>query len=406
MRKKSTSRSAFFNLRLLIGLLIILAGVSLAMLGSRASSSPSGSSFAEAQQKYQPPIKIVDPTLLPAGFDCSKIRELGIDRQENFRAGLIMIACGEAEGGSGPNVSFLSRLLQTVFAPFTYGGTDVDLITGAETSPHVTQSETFSWANPDNPNQIVVTYNDSRTASANYSGASYSSNGGTTFTRLNPSPFASGHGTNFGDPVTLYNKPTSTFFAIFLATGCGGQGLGAWKSTDGGVTWAVGPCVHTGGQDDRESGWSDNNPSSPFFGRMYVSWNDFNRGANIFVRFSTDNGLTWTNERQLPNGGFRNIQITGDSATGDVYVASMNEMGGGLTNRANNIYRSTDGGNSWLNTYTGPTFPGPGRSASGFFATMYASPAYWRHMGWGEPAALTQGGVHVVGLVYASRNTA
>ena len=121
------------------------------MLGSRASSSPSGSSFAEAQQKYQPPIKIVDPTLLPAGFDCSKIRELGIDRQENFRAGLIMIACGEAEGGSGPNVSFLSRLLQTVFAPFTYGGTDVDLITGAETSPHVTQSETFSWTNPDNP---------------------------------------------------------------------------------------------------------------------------------------------------------------------------------------------------------------------------------------------------------------
>src|SRR5207237_2711956 len=99
-----------------------------------------------------------------------------------------MIACGEAEGGSGPNVSFLSRLLQTVFAPFTYGGTDVDLITGAETSPHVTQSETFSWTNPDNPNQIVVTYNDSLTATTNYSGASYSSDGDLPFTRLNPHP--------------------------------------------------------------------------------------------------------------------------------------------------------------------------------------------------------------------------
>ena len=32
---------------------------------------------------------------------------------------------------------------------------------------------------------------------------------------------------------------------------------------------------------------------------------------------------------------------------------------------------------------------------------MYASPAYWRHMGWGEPAAFN----HVVSLVYASRNT-
>jgi hypothetical protein len=57
----------------------------LALLGSGASS-PSGSSSAEAQQKYQPPIKVIDPTLLPAGFDCSKIREMGIDRQENFRA--------------------------------------------------------------------------------------------------------------------------------------------------------------------------------------------------------------------------------------------------------------------------------------------------------------------------------
>ena len=32
---------------------------------------------------------------------------------------------------------------------------------------------------------------------------------------------------------------------------------------------------------------------------------------------------------------------------------------------------------------------------------MYSSPAYWRHQGWGEPAAFN----HVVSLVYASRNT-
>src|SRR5437867_8732121 len=341
MRKRSTSHSAFFNLRLLIGLLIILAGISLAMMGSRASSSPSGSSFAKAQQKYQPPTKIVDLTLLPAGFDCSKIRELGIDRQENFRAGLIMIACGEAEGGSGPNVSFPSRLLQTVFAPFTYGGTDVDLITGAETSPHVTQSETFSWTNPDNPNQIVVAYNDSRTAFANYSGASYSSDGGLTFTRLNPSPFATGHGTNFGDPVVLYDRPNATWHAIFLATGCGGQGIGDWTTTDGGATWAVGACVanRPSGGADRESGWSDMNPASPFYGRMYVSFNNFaNVGPPISATFSTDNGATWSAPQSLALGGatsVRNVQITGDQVTGDVYIAGMNEMGGGLGNRAN-----------------------------------------------------------------------
>jgi len=70
------------------------------------------------------------------------------------------------------------------------------------------------------------------------------------------------------------------------------------------------------------------------------------------------------------------------------------------TNRANKIYRSTDGGNTWANTYTGPTFVGPCRGSVGYFCTMYNSPAYWRHMGWGEPAAYNG----VVHYVYAVRN--
>ena len=52
------------------------------------------------------------------------------------------------------------------------------------------------------------------------------------------------------------------------------------------------------------------------------------------------------------------------SATGTVYVAGMDEGGGGFPhNNANHIYRSTDGGNTWTNTYTGPSFPGPGVAA-------------------------------------------
>jgi hypothetical protein len=396
MKKRSASQSAFFNLRVLVGLFTVLAGVFLALISLGTFSGITANS-AQAQQNP----KIIDVPGLPPGFDCAQIHALGIDRQENLRAGAIMIACGEAEGGSASSYGAFSQLLHRVTAPLTYGDADVDLITGGETFPHVTQSETYTLANPDNPNQIVVTYNDSRTASANYSGASYSSDGGTTFTRLTPNPFSAGHGTNFGDPVTLYNKPTGTFFAIFIATGCGGQGLGAWKSTDGGVTWATGACVHTGGSDDRESGWSDNNLSSPFYGRMYVSWNDFAAGGNLKVRYSTDNGATWPNERTLaPASPFiRDVQITGDmSGNGTLYVAGMDEGGGGFPhNNINHIYRSTDGGNSWTQTYVGPSFAGPGVTASGYFACMFSGPAYWRHEGWGEPAAFN----NVVHLVYA-----
>ena len=98
----------------------------------------------------------------------------------------------EREAGFLEEISKHTNIL--VLSSNQYGGADVDLITGADIIEHPTQSETYTLANPDNPNQIVVAYNDSRTAPDNYSGASFSSDGGTTFTRLDPSPFASGPG--------------------------------------------------------------------------------------------------------------------------------------------------------------------------------------------------------------------
>src|SRR4051794_6752862 len=89
MKNKSTSQSAFFNPRLLIGLFVALAGLFLALLGFRDAQAQQGIYTHES----------ADP-LVPAGFDCTSISELGIDKQENFRAGAIMIACGEEQGGA------------------------------------------------------------------------------------------------------------------------------------------------------------------------------------------------------------------------------------------------------------------------------------------------------------------
>src|SRR6266480_4258374 len=412
MKKKSASQSAFFNLRVLIGLFIVLAGVFLALAGFGTFSA-----LAQAQQKHKIITDSKDP-LVPNGFDCSKIHELGIDKQENFRAGAIMMACGQAQGGSASHGGILSQAIQKLplprgikklLLPLAYGAADVDLVTGTETFPNVTQSETYTFANPENAQEVLVAYNDSRGRNAspiNISGASFSSDGGSTFTRLTnatgQSPFA---GTE-GDPVGLYNKPTGTWFTVWLDTGSGAQGLGGYKSSTPSdpspASWTH-FTVHSNSSDDRPSGYADNNPSSPFFGRMYVSWNDFNVGGGaLFVTYSSDNGNTWHNPISVNPGFVRNVQITADKVTGDVYIAAMNENGGNSNFTRNNlIYRSTDGGNTWTNTYTGPAFQGPHRTNSGYFACMYNNPAYWRHMGWGEPTAYN----HVVSYVYSAANT-
>ena len=377
MKKKSASQSAFFNLRVLIGLFTVLAGVFLALLGFGT---------AQAQQKKKATISSSIDPLVPAMVDCARIKDLGIDKQENHRAGAIMIFCGEAEGGKHSPAGAFSKFIQDLLpAPLAYGGADVDLITGTETSPNITQSETFTSVNPDNPNHIVVAYNDSRGRNANpinISGASVSTDGGTTFTRLTAASGQSPFPNTFGDPVVLYHKPSGTWLTVWLDGACGGQGLGGFKST---TPWDPSPaswthfCVHNAGSDDRESGAVDNNPASPFANRLYISWNDFGQSQQIRSTFSSDGGTTWSAPVNVTNTFIRNVQITVDKVNGDVYIAGMDEMGGGLTNRANKIFRSTDGGATWANTYTGPTFAGPGRSASGFFATMYGSPPYWRH---------------------------
>ena len=88
MKKKSTSQSAFFNLRVLVGLFVALAGLSLALL---ATANPAGHSarakrvVAPSPGKYKVTTKSSMDPLVPAAFDCSKIKQLGIDRQEVIR---------------------------------------------------------------------------------------------------------------------------------------------------------------------------------------------------------------------------------------------------------------------------------------------------------------------------------
>jgi hypothetical protein len=323
------------------------------------------------------------------GIDCSQIQALGLLKQDNMRAGLALIECGIVQGGhptdgaaklpNPPNIRVSNR--------------------SCSSASSCTKSENMVWASTKNRKQIVDNYNDSNGAGTSYTGTSYSADGGATFKEIVPPPFSSGHATNFGDPIVVFNSKLNKFFAGDLVTGCGGQGVGLWTSPNG-KTWTVGSCAHNGGGDDRESMWVDNEPTSGTYGRMYVSWNDFNNNAALSVVYS-DNGTSWTGPVILNNGNtfIRNVQITGsprgaarfEGNNSTVFVAGMDEGGGGFNTRQNIMYKSLDGGATWTSTVMGPRFSPPGEVSCGYFVAIAP---IWRHMGWGEPAVGPKGVVH------------
>jgi hypothetical protein len=368
-------------------LLLLLMGAigSAAMVGTSAygaiSSSASNFHASGPAPAQQPPTSGNHP------FDCSQIDKFGIDRQTNIRASQILAQCGRARDTESNIAGAVTSFVRPLLSSPAYGGTDLDIILPDGSPPHLVQSETFTWGHLDT---IVVNYNDSRGAPTCYSGISYSTDGGATFTRAGggvSSPLCIGHANNYGGPIVVWNNALSLWFAGDLTTGCGTQGIGLWTSPDG-LAWTAGACAHSGSSDDRESMWVDNNPSSPHYGRMYISWNDFAAGQFIYVTYS-DNGTAWSTPVQVSSGGFvRNVQLTGDLlGSGTVFAAAMDEGGGGFNLRTNLMYRSTDGCVTWTSIPMGSSFYPPGRSITGYFAAMYPN-GYWRHMGWGQPAAV------------------
>jgi hypothetical protein len=290
-----------------------------------------------------------------------------------------MVACGRA--ATAPSQAPASNKASSSTGSFVTPGVNVDVITGAETYPHVTQSEDQIAVNG---STVAVAYNDSiSAASGQYSGISVSTDGGATFTRQLPSPFATGHGNNYGDPILVYNKKFSKWVTGDLVGGCGSQGLGLWTSTNA-TAWSTGVCAHTGNNDDRESMSVDNNSSSPFYGNMYISWNDFDVGSGALeVIRSSDGGATWTAPVVLSASFIRDVQNQ-VAPDGTLLVAAMNEGGGGSSPRQNFIYRSTDGGLTFFAaTSMGAPFAAPGDFTSGYFAIVNP---IWRYMGWGDLA--------------------
>jgi len=198
------------------------------------------------------------------------------------------------------------------------------------------------------------------------------------------------------DPVTVFDVKhgtaihTSLNYSFQLPTGeaCRGD-LVASVSTDGGVTWLPPVVVDSGyGCDfsnsqlfnDKEWVVTDNHPSSPYFGRTYLTWTKFESAYGAYIRsaifesHSDDGGKHWTKAQEISglNAALCTFQENGSAGqcdenqfsvptigpNGTVYVAFQNEQNEALWETGeywDNQYllvKSTNGGATW----SSPTF--------------------------------------------------
>jgi hypothetical protein len=252
-------------------------------------------------------------------------------------------------------------------------------------------------ANPDHllagSNDYFLTFEGSRIQVRVPTGFFTSFDGGTTWTD-GQIPMGNGGSGGNGDPSPAFDAKFRTAHMAQLSAAAGQTGpffghidVSVSTSTDGGLTWkppvtvaighaAISPSAN-GVFLDKEWLVADNYPSSPHYGRLYLSWDQIEFSKGVFLRspvvlsYSDDAGKSWSTPREISgsnpayctaNQGPAGAAGACDESffsygavepNGDVVVGFMNQQHAAAWEVANEFedqvltVTSHDGGVSW-----------------------------------------------------------
>jgi hypothetical protein len=250
-----------------------------------------------------------------------------------------------------PPVVTSENFARTFNGPVTYSTPAGTLTVNPNVRVHPssnTQSEVPITRHPINQS---ILYGSSNAVSPSVSfiseGCYVSTNGGATWFGSDTTASApiSNHG---GDPAPAVG-PNGYFYMSQL--GYSTSGIFAEYSTNYGATWSNTYTIVSGSQDKNHTFVNDVS-TSPYYGRVFVTWSLFTASAPpCVVSYSTNNGVSYTTYKTpiTPASGHYHQGVNGATMpNGDAIICFQNPITGSpYTGDYVGFVKSTDGGDTW-----------------------------------------------------------